>query len=286
MGGSGAPYNGLEVCLGLAGSEALVGEAARILAGARHAVALTGAGVSTASGIPDFRGPRGLWRRVDPEVFSIDYFLSSPMEAWRVFAGLYRKLGGVKPNPAHYALAALEAAGVLKAVITQNIDGLHQAAGSRRVVEIHGSAVHAVCLECGYRVPLSDAVREAEEGRVPRCPRCGGILKPDVTFFGEPLPEKALMEALSLAWRSDVMLVAGSSLAVSPANQLPQITKMRGGKLIIVNVGETMLDHLADVKIEAPVEEALPAICEETLKLIGENPEGCRGPQQPATQQL
>ncbi len=251
-------------------------EAARILAGARHAVALTGAGVSTPSGIPDFRGPMGLWKRVDPEVFSIDYFLSEPSEPWRVFAHLYEEMSGVKPNPAHYALAALEEAGVLKAVITQNIDGLHQAAGSRRVIEIHGSTVHAVCLDCGYRIPLSEAVEEARRRGVPRCPRCGGLLKPDVTFFGEPLPEKALREALDLAWNSDVMLVAGSSLVVLPANQLPQITKMRGGRLIIVNMGETMLDHLADVKIDGPVEKVLPDLCSETLQLLGLDADACK----------
>ncbi len=262
----------------MSGYEAEVREAARILAGARHAVALTGAGVSTPSGIPDFRGPQGLWRRVDPEVFSIDYFLSDPAEPWKVFAQLYDEMSGVKPNPAHYALAALEEAGVLKAVITQNIDGLHRAAGSRRVIEIHGSAVHAVCLDCGHRIPLSDAVEEARKGRIPRCPRCGGLLKPDVTFFGEPLPEKALREALDLAWSSDVMLVAGSSLVVSPANQLPQITKMRGGRLIIVNMGETTLDHIADVKIDAPVEEALPELCAETLKLLSLDASPCKRP--------
>ncbi len=257
-----------------------VREAVRALLGASHAVALTGAGVSTPSGIPDFRGPRGLWRSVDPDLFTLDYFLEDPSGSWRVFAGLYRGLRGVKPNPAHYALAAMEEEGVVRAVVTQNIDGLHQAAGSRMVVEIHGSARDAVCLECGYRAPLDWAVAEAEARGYPRCPRCGAPMKPSVTFFGEPLPEAALREALELAWRSDVMLVAGSSLAVSPANQLPLIVKERGGRLVIVNLGETMLDHLADVKVEAPVEEALPEICEEALAALDADPGKCRGPGQ------
>ena len=249
-----------------------------MLASSRRAVALTGAGVSTASGIPDFRGPRGLWRRVDPDIFTIDRFLEEPMESWRVFVEMYESMRGVRPNPAHYALAVLEREGVLVAVITQNIDGLHQAAGSRRVVEIHGSARWAVCLNCGHRVPLGEAVEEARRGRLPRCPRCGGLLKPDVTFFGEPLPEAALREALELAASSDAMLVAGSSLVVSPANQLPQIAKLRGARLVIANAGETMLDHLADVKVEGPVEVTLPLICRETLRLLGRDPAACPEP--------
>lgn len=242
-----------------------VKEMAEALTKAKHAIALTGAGISTASGIPDFRGPRGLWRRVDPEVFNIEYFLADPLTSWRHYLSLHRATAEARPNPAHYALAALEKAGIIKAIITQNVDGLHQAAGSKHVVEIHGNGSRARCLSCGRTFPIEDALREVEKGGIPRCPHCGGILKPDVTFFGEQLPEEALSAALELAWRSDAILVAGSSLVVSPANQIPLIVKQRGGFLGIVNLGPTTLDELADLKIEAPVERVLPEICRAAL---------------------
>lgn len=255
----------------------LIENAARILAGAKHAIALTGAGVSTPSGIPDFRGPKGLWRRVPPELFDISYFMSDPMSTWRVFLELYDSLKSVEPNPAHYSLAWLEKNEVIKAIITQNIDGLHQRAGSRRVVELHGSLEYAVCVECGRRVPLEEAVEMARLQRVPRCPYCGGVLKPDVVFFGEPLPERELMEAFQLARRSDAILVAGSSLYVSPANIIPEIVKRKGGRVIIVNLGEIYSPIEPDILIEAPVEDALPRICVRVAERKGFSPEGCSG---------
>ena len=253
-------------------------EAARLLATASHAIALTGAGISTPSGIPDFRGPKGLWRRIPPRVFSIDYFRENPEESWRVFLELYESMRRVEPNPSHYALAELERHGVIKAIITQNIDSLHQAAGSKNVVELHGSLKYAVCLDCGYKTPLEEAVRTAKQSGVPRCPRCGGVLKPDVVFFGETLPLKAIDEAFRLASVSDLVLVAGSSLAVTPANQIPLIAKQHGAKIIIVNLGETLQDHIADVKIEAPVEKALPQIAEKTISLIRKRGGQARAP--------
>lgn len=249
-------------------------KAAEILAGASHAIALTGAGVSTASGIPDFRGPRGLWRLVDPELFSIDYFHADPLTVWRHYASLYRAIRGARPNPSHYALSGLEAMGVVKAVITQNIDGLHQKAGSRRVVELHGNAFRARCTSCGAVYGIEWALEQLAGG-TPRCSRCGGLLKPDVVFFGEPLPMAALNEALRLAFQSDAILVAGSSLAVSPANRIPVIVKRRGGKLVIVNMGATMLDGEADVKIEGATERALPAICKRVAEIVGSDKTLC-----------
>jgi len=262
----------------LAGWREQVREEAKRLAKARHAIAFTGAGISVPSGIPDFRGPDGLWKKVPPSLFEISTFLSSPEETWRVFASLYEQMRGVRPNPAHYALAKLEREGVIRAVVTQNIDRLHQAAGSRRVVELHGSLGEAVCTVCGHRVPLEEAVGEARRGGVPRCPRCGGVLKPDVVFFGEPLPRRALDEAFRLASQSDYVLVAGSSLYVSPANMVPQIAKRRGARVVIVNLGEVAIPWVADAIIEAPVEEALPLLCEETMRVLGRPEEGCRGP--------
>ncbi len=254
-----------------------VREAARILVEAEHAIALTGAGVSTPSGIPDFRGPEGLWKRIPPRLFEIGYFLSHPEESWRVFLQLYDSMRGVKPNPAHYALAALEEAGVLKAVITQNIDGLHQAAGSRNVIELHGSLREAVCVQCGYRVGLEEAVEEARRKGVPRCPRCGGVLKPDVVFFGEPLPTSELLRAFQLARESDAVLVAGSSLYVTPANQVPVIAKEHGARVIVVNMGDIALPWVADVFIRGRVEEVLPMLCRETLSMLGRDPSRCDG---------
>jgi NAD-dependent deacetylase len=251
---------------------------ARLLLEAKHAIAFTGAGISTPSGIPDFRGPQGLWKRVDPELFDITYFITDPMPAWRAFLELYRMTSEAKPNAAHYALAALEEAGIVKAVITQNVDGLHQRAGSKRVVELHGNSGAVVCLSCGRRYPLDYAIKQVERGEVPRCPECGGLLKPDVVFFGEPLPERALREAIELAYKSDLVLVVGSSLVVRPANEIPWIVKTRGGRLVIVNLGETAMDHIADIKIEEDVKEALPRICEATLRLLGRDTKRCWGP--------
>ncbi|MCE4601016.1 MAG: NAD-dependent deacylase [Desulfurococcales archaeon] len=256
----------------------MVKRAAEILASSTHAIAFTGAGISTPSGIPDFRGPSGLWRRISPEVFEISYFRRHPEEAWRVFIELYKSIKGVKPNPAHYALAYLERIGVVKHVITQNIDRLHQAAGSRNVIELHGSIGYAVCLDCRRRIKLEEAIAIAEKGR-PRCPYCGGLLKPDVVFFGETLPLEALERAFDIARTSDAVLVAGSSLYVAPARYVPLIAKESGARIIIVNMGHVYGREIADIYLEAPVEEALPEICAETARLLGEDPRGCRSPQ-------
>ncbi len=256
----------------------LVKMAAEILASSRHAIALTGAGISTASGIPDFRGPRGLWRKVPSYKFSIDYFLQHPKEVWQLYYERFKALSHVKPNPGHYAIAALEKAGLLKAVITQNIDGLHQAAGSKNVVELHGTFKRARCLVCGKTYPIEYALEKVKEGELPRCKECGGILKPDVVMFGEPLPAEAISKAIFHAERSDVILVAGSSLYVSPANQIPVIVKSRGGRVIIVNLGEVFIQGIADIMINGRTEEVLPLLCSETLTLLGKDTGGCMGP--------
>jgi len=236
---------------------------------AGRAFVFTGAGVSTESGIPDFRGPRGLWRRVPPEVFSLDYFLEEPGRVWRLYADLYRVLASARPNPAHRAIARLEELGLVEAVVTQNIDGLHQAAGSRRVVELHGSGGWAVCLSCGRRLPVETALRLGEEGGwPPRCPVCGGLLKPAAVFFGEPLPEEALREALRLAARARAVLVVGSSLRVYPAALVPEEAARRGARLAIVNLEETPLDWRAEVVARARAGVFLPMVVEEAEKLL------------------
>ena len=238
--------------------------AARLIreAGPGATVALTGAGVSTASGIPDFRSPGGLWERYDPSLFYIEVFHERPDYVWNLYAGLVRELWDKKPNPAHEALAKLEEAGYLAAVITQNIDGLHQKAGSRNVIEVHGNAYRARCVSCGSVYPISEALSMLAEGRPPRCSRCGGLLKPDVVFFGEPLPRRAWMEAVRLASTSRVFLVAGSSLVVGPANMLPVYASRNGARLIIVNLTRTPLDGDADIVVRGRVEEVLPRIAE------------------------
>lgn len=234
-------------------------EVASLIARSSCNVALTGAGVSTASGIPDFRGPQGIWRHVDPEKFEISYFRKNPDEVWDLFVQYLLPSFQVKPNPAHYALAELEAMGKLCAVITQNVDMLHQAAGSRNVIELHGALRDAVCINCNARYPLSAALQMRTKG-APKCPKCGGVLKPDVVFFGEPLPQQAVREAFMLAEISEVFLAIGTSLAVYPANQLPIAAKKRGATLVIINADETYYDFFADFILRGKVEEILPQL--------------------------
>ena len=244
-----------------------IDEVASLIARSGCTVALTGAGVSTASGIPDFRGPQGVWRFVDPEKFEISYFHQHPDEVWDLFVQYLLPAFDVKPNPAHYALAELERVGKLCAVITQNVDMLHQAAGSKNVVELHGALRDAVCTKCGARYPLREALKWRTAG-APRCPRCGGVLKPDVVFFGEPLPQDALREAFMLAEMAEVFLAVGTSLAVYPANQLPVVAKKRGAKLVIINADETYYDFFADYILRGRVEEILPRLVEKVKSIL------------------
>ncbi len=233
----------------------------------RHAsfpVCLTGAGMSTASGIPDFRSPdTGLWTKVDPmKAASIDAFLDDPVEFWSFYRHRLGALDTAEPNPAHYALAKLEKAGYLKALITQNIDRLHRRAGSNAIAEVHGSIDTAVCLTCGRTYP-HDRMVEAlvEPNGLPRCD-CGRILKPGVIFFGEALPDDQYALAVSWAQRADVMLVAGSSLVVWPVAGLPDITLRSGGKLIILTASETPYDQRATILDARPLEEILPRLAD------------------------
>ena len=244
-----------------------VDRAAALLGVARSAVALTGAGVSAESGIPTFRGVGGLWTKYDPvKVSSIDTFLANPNGYWEVA----RERGGIalaaRPNPGHVALAALESLGRLLAVITQNTDGLHQAAGSRRVVELHGSGRTVECLECGAREPRSDVQARLDVEMPPRCRKCGGaLLKPTVVFFGEAMPPAAVGEAYDLAGSADVMLVVGSSLVVYPAADVPLAAVRAGARLIVVNAEPTPFDRLAEVVVHGRSGEVLPQI----VQLIG-----------------
>jgi NAD-dependent deacetylase len=236
---------------------------AELVRGAERAVALTGAGISVPSGIPDFRSPgEGLWEKVDPlEVAHIDAFRRDPDRFWRFYGERFASLQDKRPNPAHEVLAELERRGAIRAVITQNIDRLHRAAGSERVIEVHGSIEHSVCLECGGRQGLERVLELLAAGDgAPECPACVTPLKPDVVLFGELLPEDAMSEAYALAQEADLMICVGSSLEVYPVATLPQVTLDHGGQLAIVTQGRTPYDRRADVKLDGDVVAELEAV--------------------------
>ncbi len=247
-----------------------ISDAAALIVGANYAVALTGAGISTPSGIPDFRSPGGIWSQVDPmEVGSIWGFRRDPERFYEFFGRRAGPLRGAQPNPAHHALAELEEMGLLKTVITQNIDRLHQAAGSRRIIEVHGNMAEMVCLERGHVTP-SDPVWKRYEGtgEVPRCETCGSLLKPNAILFGEMLPAGAIRSAQDEAARSDIFLAVGSSLTVAPASDLPLAAIRRGAQLIVVNLTPTPVDRHATLVLRGDVAEVLPRIvgaCGEAL---------------------
>jgi NAD-dependent deacetylase len=213
-------------------------EAVRALCNSSFAAALTGAGISVESGIPDFRSPGGLWSVFDPEEYAtLTTFRNHPEKAWRLYRALGRTLEGKRPNPAHEALAALEAAGLLGLVVTQNVDGLHQAAGSERVIEIHGDHRHLQCLACGHLEEVTEAHLAAED--VPLCPRCGSPFKPNVVLFEEPV--RGLEEIEAAMRRCDLLLVVGTSGLVWPTAGLPKMVKRGGGRVLEFNLGSTDL---------------------------------------------
>jgi NAD-dependent deacetylase len=229
---------------------------ADLIRGSRSTVALTGAGISVPSGIPDFRTPgTGLWEGVDPmEVAHIDVFEGDPARFWSYYRPRFHDLGDKRPNAAHEALAALERDGLLDGVITQNVDRLHRAAGSREVIEVHGSIETSTCRRCGagYAIDKVDMLFDGEGVAV--CASCDGPVKPDVVLFGELLPEEAMARAQQLAERADLLLCIGSSLAVFPVAGLPGLTLEHGGGLAIVTKGPTPYDDDATLKLEGEVD--------------------------------
>jgi NAD-dependent deacetylase len=237
---------------------------ARLIRAYQPCVALTGAGASTESGIPDFRSPTGLWAEFDPaEYASVSAFRADPAKVWRFYKPRISMLTEAQPNAAHRALAALEAAGLLEAVVTQNIDLLHERAGSCNVVEVHGSIRTASCLSCGSSYPRDGVLAMLEHADAPGCARCGAILKPDVVFFGELLPSDGIDRAFELARRAGLLLVVGSALEVHPVAALPEETLLAGGRLAIVNKGATPYDRRAELKIDGNAGEILRAVAEE-----------------------
>jgi NAD-dependent deacetylase len=236
---------------------------ATLLHDSERAVVLTGAGVSVPSGIPDFRTPRtGLWEKVDPmEVAHIDAWRRDPDRFWRFYGDRFASLVDKRPNEAHLALAELERRGLIKAVITQNIDRLHRVAGTERLIEVHGSIEWSVCMECGGKVPLERVIEQLRtHDGAPECASCVTPLKPDVVLFGELLPERALAEAQALALDADLMVCVGSSLEVYPVAGLPAIAHGAGGRLALVTQGPTPYDEDADVKLGGDVVEELRAV--------------------------
>lgn len=254
----------------MSSDEAALEDAAAAIQAADSVVAMTGAGVSTASGIPDFRGDGGIWETHDPMDFHIDRFRSDPEGFWADRVDLQDAIfadGDIEPNAAHEALADLETAGHLETVITQNIDGLHQEAGTEDVIEIHGSAARVVCRDCGQRFDADPVIDRARDGELPpTCEECDGVLKPATVLFGQQLPEHALMRSHAKAQNADVFLAVGSSLTVQPAASLPREASERGATLVLVNLESTPLSCTADFDFRADVTEALPelrdAVCE------------------------
>jgi NAD-dependent deacetylase len=236
---------------------------AELIRSARSVVALTGAGISVPSGIPDFRSPgTGLWENVDPmEVAHISVWRRDPRRFWGFYGQRFATLEGKQPNGAHRALAALEGAGQLEAVITQNIDGLHRAAGTRELIEVHGSIASASCLRDGRSYPLAEtrARLAADPEGVPRCD-CGAPLKPDVVLFGEMLDEVALDRASQLAANAELLLAIGSSLEVHPVAGLPELTLATGGRLALITMGATPYDAHADVRLSGDVVDELDGV--------------------------
>jgi NAD-dependent deacetylase len=243
-------------------TQAAAEELAALIRESECAVALTGAGISVPSGIPDFRTPgKGIWEKVDPmEVAHIDAFRGDPARFWSFYRPRLHTLGDVEPNGAHAVLAELESRGLLEAVITQNIDMLHVKAGSERVIEVHGSIRTGTCQECRTEFSLDEVDELFDEDGVAICSSCRGPVKPDVVLFGEFLPADAMAEAEALASRADLMLCVGSSLEVFPVAGLPTVTLGRGGRLAVITQGPTQFDQDAAVRMDGDVVADLEAV--------------------------
>lgn len=242
--------------------------AAELIRNARRAVVLTGAGLSTPSGIPDFRSEgTGLWSRDEPlEVASLSTFRTNPEKFYAWFRPLASQIFDAKPNRAHLALAQLEMEGHIRSIVTQNIDLLHQKAGSKKVIELHGTLATLSCTQCFRQAEALPYLKPfVEKGEIPHCPACGAILKPDVILFGEQLPQNAWFAAQRACRECDLMMVAGSSLEVLPVAGLPIQALDRGAHLIILNNSSTYLDVRADSVLQGDVATMLPAIAEQVF---------------------
>jgi NAD-dependent deacetylase len=247
--------------------EALMKKAVQDILSSQKTIALTGAGISVESGIPDFRSAGGLWSKYDPEEYAhISAFQSNPAKVWQMIKEMMELVLGAEPNPAHVALAELEQMGLLSSVITQNVDGLHQRGGSKEVIEFHGSNQWLVCLQCGYR---QEATSFPFEDIPPRCPQCSAILKPDVVFFGEPIPWEAQTRSFEEARTCDLVLVVGTSAVVYPAAGIPTSAKQSGARVVEINMEPTPLTgFVSDYLIQGSAGTILPRIVKEVKKQI------------------
>jgi len=244
--------------------DSLINEAAGLLKQSKYTTAFTGAGISVESGIPPFRGATGLWSRYNPIVLDIDYFHSHSLESWRVIKEIfYDFFGEAKPNEAHKVLAKMEQAGLLKNIITQNIDNLHQEAGSREVYEFHGNSRELVCTQCGKRFTMGDV----NFAKLPvTCDSCGGLVKPDFIFFGEGIPPAAYEKSLAAAENADVFLVIGTTGEIMPASQIPIMAKNRGTKIIEINVEPSnYTHHITDLFLKGKAGEMMDRLFEKVI---------------------
>ena len=253
--------------------DALADKVADLIIEAERVVVFTGAGVSTESGIPDFRSPGGIWEKFDPDDFTYQKFVRDP-ESRRKQWQMLRE-GGLtteaEPNPTHYAIAEMERLGKLDCIITQNVDNLHQKAGApvHKVFELHGNMLRAVCLTCGKRYPFEQLKVRLDNGEeIPDCEACQGILKPDVVFFGEALPQKVLEEAMLRSSSCDLFIVIGSSLVVYPAAYMPTYAVSSEAKLIIINLSSTPMDSQADVLVRAKTGETMSKVIQKVTENI------------------
>ncbi|QQS44999.1 MAG: NAD-dependent deacylase [Acidobacteriota bacterium] len=239
-------------------------DAFELIKAAKRIAGFTGAGISTESGIPDFRSPNGIWAR--NRMIEYGEFISSRearIEYWRQKLEMWPEMRDARPNAGHYAFAELEKQGRLRALITQNIDGLHQMAGNTGVIELHGTSIEAGCLSCHRRIPMDEAVSRVEAGDpAPECELCGGMLKPATISFGQMMPEQEMRMAIEAASDCDLFLAVGSSLVVHPAASLPEIAKNRGARLVIINRTQTPLDGMADLVLRDEIGSVLPRLVE------------------------
>jgi len=234
----------------------------QMVSGAKRLVAFTGAGISAESGIPTYRGDNGVWHKYNPTIYAnIEYFLEDSTYYWNFFKDVrYPALKHARPNKAHSVLAGLEESGILSAVITQNIDGLHQMAGSRRVLELHGNTRRISCLDCKRLYTMDEVYHQIQTQLPPPCSKCGGYLKPEVVFFGEQLPPGVMNASVEEVRKCDLFLVVGSSLVVQPAASLPVMARESGVSIVIINKDPTPLDSIADLVFHRAASEILEQI--------------------------
>ncbi len=255
--------------------EELIDELVDLIVDAQRIVVFTGAGISTESGIPDFRGPDGLWTKVDPSDFTYQKFVGDTearKRLWRMQKEMGLGIGDVEPNAAHRAIAEMEKMGKLDCIITQNVDGLHQKAGNSgdKVLQLHGNMQMVKCISCGVRHTAEEVQRWIDGGlEDPQCVQCGGILKPDAVFFGEMMPERETAEAQRRSSECDLCIVIGSTLTVYPAGLMPQYALRAGANLVIINEGATELDRSAHIRISDKAGAVMSQVIGKVRKKLG-----------------